>query len=674
MNKKYFLLIAAIIWSFSTVFSQQLSPDELKKGRWLSQEEYDNKDNVGKYFQPTEAPEGPVNPVAEFEPMQGVLIAYPFGIPMNLIVEMSEVVKVTTIVASSGQANSVTSQYESAGVNMDNVDFLIEPHDTYWTRDYGPWFIREEDKVSIINFTYNRPRPDDNIMPVNIANELGIDYYNMPVIHTGGNYMCDGFGIAAQTELVYNENTISDDQVDQYMEEYLGVTENYVVTDPLDDYIMHIDCWGKFLDYDKVLIASVPESDYRYEDYEAAANYFATRNCAYGYPWEVIRVYAPGNYPYTPYTNSLILNNKVFLPITGSQYDNEAIATYQEAMPGYEIITVMAGSDSWLNSDALHCRTHEIADIGMLKITHIPPYHGEVEYTGQPYQIEAKIHAYSNSALYPDSLLLYYKINDGEFSSVIMTQIDGENYGAAITAASGDEISYYIHAADESERSEDLPYIGAADPFTFQVMGESTSYLSLSPDTLFYWNDIPKIVVNNIGSSAINILDIRKGNGDNEIWDIDHTVPEINTYPYSIAPNESIEIFVEFAIGCSKELWYDSLLVETADSIYFSILANDITKTNTNYLQNSGIELYPNPINNTGEIKLNLQKSAAVELKIFNVQGQLVETLETSRLTSGSYTYSWNGETLDGQDAEKGIYLVFLRIDEQVITKKWVKM
>jgi len=388
----------AIIWSFSTAFSQQLNPDELKKSRWLSQEEYDNKDNIGKYFQPTDAPEGPVNPVAEFEPMQGVLIAYPFGIPMDLIVEMSEVVMVTTIVSSSSQANSVTTQYENAGVNMDNVDFVIEPHDTYWTRDYGPWFIREEDKVSIINFTYNRPRPDDDIMPVNIANELGIDYYNMPVTHTGGNYMCDGFGVAAQTELVYEENSISDDQVDQYMEDYLGITDNYVVNDPLDEYIKHIDCWGKFLDYDKVLVASVPESDYRYEEYEAAANYFATRNCAYGYPWEVIRVFAPGTSPNTPYTNSLILNNKVFLPITGSTHDAAAIATYEEAMPGYEIITVMAGSNGWLNSDALHCRTHEIADIGMLKITHIPPYHGEVNLYGEPFYIEAKIHAYSNEA------------------------------------------------------------------------------------------------------------------------------------------------------------------------------------------------------------------------------------------------------------------------------------
>ena len=30
---------------------------------------------------------------------------------------------------------------ENNGVNMDNVDFVIGPTDSYWTRDYGPWWI-----------------------------------------------------------------------------------------------------------------------------------------------------------------------------------------------------------------------------------------------------------------------------------------------------------------------------------------------------------------------------------------------------------------------------------------------------------------------------------------------------------------------------------------------------
>ena len=673
MLKKYFILIIALTWAFTNIFAQKLSPEELKAGRWISQEEYDNRDNIGKFFQPTEAPEGPINPIAEFEPMQGVLIAYPFGIPMNLIAEMSEVVMVTTIVSNSSQASSVTSQYESAGVNMDNVDFLIEPHNTYWTRDFGPWFIREEEQISVINFTYNRPRPDDDVMPINIANVLGVSYYNMPVVHTGGNYMCDGFGIAAQTELVYEENTISNDQVDQYMEDYMGVTENYVVTDPLDDYIMHIDCWGKFLDYDKVLIAEVPESDYRYDDYEAAANYFASRNCAYGYPWEVIRVYAPGNYPNTPYTNSLILNHKVFLPITGSSHDDAAIATYEEAMPGYEIIPIMDGGGvDWLNSDALHCRAHEIADVDMLKITHIPPYHGEVNFSGEPFYIEAKIHAYSNENLYPDSLLLYYKINDGDYASLVMESSGDENYMAVLPASFGDEVSYYIHAADESDRSENLPYIGAADPFTFTV-GQGI-FLSLSVDTVFLdESDYPQLNIYNTSNGSVEILNITKQDNGSEIWWIDYTVPEITEFPYTINPGETIEVYLERMIF--KSIFFDSLQVITEDSTYFSIVTGDDSVL-ANELSNdkTQVQAYPNPITDRGEVKFNLREASAVELSIYNVQGQLVQLLENSRLNSGTHQYNWDGKNLDGQDTENGVYFIYLQINNQVITKKWVKM
>lgn len=669
MKKNCLIVILAVLFASNGLFSQQLSPEELLRGRWLSQEEYNNRGNLN-ILEPSDAPEGPIQAIGEFESMQGVLIAYPFGIPMNLIVEMSEIARVTTIVSSQSQANTVTSTYESAGVNMENVDFLIEPHDTYWTRDYGPWFIREEDQISIVNFTYNRPRPDDDIMPVNVANMLGIPYYNMPVVHTGGNYMCDGFGIAAQTELVYEENSISNDQVDQYMEDYLGITDNFVIPDPLGDYIKHIDCWGKFLDTDKVLVAEVPESDPRYDDYEAAADYFATRNCAYGYPFEVVRVYAPGDYPYTPYTNSLILNNKVFLPITGSQWDEEAIATYEEAMPGYEIVPIMAGNDDWLNTDALHCRTHEIADIGMLKITHIPAYHGEVEYQ-MSYEIDAKIHPYSGADLYPDSLLVYYKINDGEYESMVMADMGDEIYMAEIAANPGDEVAYYIHAADESGRSENAPYIGGYDPFTFTISSNDPSYLKITPDSLYYFED-NHVYVKNIGTDNILIDTIHGGAYYNETYVFGDFDPIIEEYPYSLAPNDSIDITIDFYIG-SREIWWDQLQVVTADSTYICMIGNDITETQEINHKNS-IKLLPNPMISNGIISVILEESAPVQIEIYQLNGQLIKTLENSRLSAGTHEFMWDGKTNAGDNMDAGVYLVKFQIGDETQIQKWIKM
>jgi hypothetical protein len=47
------------------------------------------------------------NQLAEFNYNEGVLFRYPFGIPMILIKELSEVCDVITIVANQSQQNSV---------------------------------------------------------------------------------------------------------------------------------------------------------------------------------------------------------------------------------------------------------------------------------------------------------------------------------------------------------------------------------------------------------------------------------------------------------------------------------------------------------------------------------------------------------------------------------------
>ncbi len=181
----------------------------------------------------------------------------------------------------------------------------------------------------------------------------------MDLIHTGGNYMTDGMGISASSELVWEENpSLTHEEIDGLVDDYLGIETYHVIPDPNNTYIDHIDCWAKFLDVDKILIRSVPESHPQYDEIEATADYFAEQTSSYGNLYEVYRAYTPNN---EPYTNSLILNKKVLVPITGSSYDDEAIESYELAMPGYEVIGF---SGSWQSTDALHCRTKGIADIG----------------------------------------------------------------------------------------------------------------------------------------------------------------------------------------------------------------------------------------------------------------------------------------------------------------------
>ncbi|HER45514.1 MAG TPA: peptidyl-arginine deiminase, partial [Thermoplasmatales archaeon] len=263
------------------------------------------------------APPLPVRQPAEFEPMEGVLIRYPFGISYQLIKEMAEDVTVVTIVGSIAQQNTVISQYQSYGINLAHCDFLIAPTDSYWTRDYGPWFVfTGANEQGVVDFTYNRPRPNDNQIPLAYANNQSIPCYFMSLTHTGGNYMTDGQGISISTNLVWSENPgLSHAQIDQLMSDNLGINTYHVVPDVNGDYIKHIDCWAKYLAPDVILIREVPSSHSQYTLIEAAVDYFESQISCYETPYEVVRVYTPSN---EPYTNSLILNNKVFVPMMGT--------------------------------------------------------------------------------------------------------------------------------------------------------------------------------------------------------------------------------------------------------------------------------------------------------------------------------------------------------------------
>ncbi len=474
------LFLAVLLASQAALAQYPVWDDPNSLPQWMTPEEELRKKEIGLNFVRTGEPTGPVKSIAEFEKHKGALIRYNngLGIPYSVVAEISEQSKVYTIVANTSQQNSAITNYSNNGVNMSNCEWIFAPTDSYWTRDYGPMFITTgNNDIAVVDFPYNRPRPNDNAIPGVVANYLGMSTYGMDVIHTGGNYMSDGFGIAASTDLVYEENDFDSLYVDQEVLDFLGIQNYHVTLDPLGDYIRHVDCWAKFLDVDKILIAQVPTNNSRYSYYEQVATYYANQISSYGTPYQVFRVYEPNG---QPYTNSFILNNKVYVPITNSSYDAAALAVYQNAMPGYEVYGYY--SSSWASTDALHCRVHEIADAGMLRITHIP-VNGSFAY--QPtFQVNANIIAHSDQPLKTDSLFIIYKANQGSYDTVPLTFSQGNTYTGSIPVTVGDTlITYYLFAADQSGRRENWPLIGAPGARSFHIIPEPVPVtgVTLSP-------------------------------------------------------------------------------------------------------------------------------------------------------------------------------------------------
>jgi len=447
----------SILFIFGLLLGSDQVQTELPIG--LTEEEKTRIHEIYTMGRQTDPPPGPIRNIAEYERMEGVLIRYPFGIPTSLIAEMSEDVNIYCLVSSS-QQNSANSTMSNGGVNMDNVQYVLGSTDSYWTRDYGPWWVVDGNRdVAVVDHTYNRPRPNDNDAPLKMANHLNAPYFASDIVHAGGNYMTDGLGIAASSDLVYVENSMTEAQVNQLMEDYYGIETYHAVEDPNNTYIDHIDCWGKYLSPTKVLIREVQASHAQYDEIEATAEYFGNSLNEWGETWEVFRVYTPNN---QPYTNSTILNDKVLVPITGSSWDDEALAAYEEAMPGYEVIGF---TGSWESTDALHCRTKGIPDLELLQIFH-NPVNDNTEPMDDGYIVTVDVDDLSEAGLVQDSMKIFWRV-DGEstwnetplYQSLIPEEPN--TWGGWIPPLAEEaELQYFTQSADSSGRVENSPLAG----------------------------------------------------------------------------------------------------------------------------------------------------------------------------------------------------------------------
>ena len=551
-----------------TMQAQDKQPDWMR-WHYLSEAEMYNTSR-GMNFVETDPPTGEPRFVAEFEPMQGVMIRYPLGIPTSLVAQLSNNCHVYCIVQSYLQS-SAEYDFQNANVNMANLTFINAPTDSYWVRDYGPWYIFEDRHPAIVDNIYNRPREYDDEIPGVFASFWNIPMYGMRLEHTGGNMMEDGRGHGVSDDLVLQENNNNETNVRNKMRDYLGIDPYHITIDPQGDYIAHVDCWGKYLAPDKILIARLPQNNPRYQYYEQVAQYFETTNCCWGYPYRVYRVDEPGGNTLAPYTNSLILNKTVYVPIgNNTTYNNQALAVYQEAMPGYTIVGV---NGSWQNTDALHCRTRGVMDFDMLFVDHRDVIFGEQEWQDS-IPVVSKFIAYSGANLKQDSLLVYYSIDGGAYQTAHMTATGNpdEYVGYIKGYQSESSINYYVFGADESGHRYTQPVFAGLDPHHFTIGAhEPTGDLVITPDTLWFtqMGQERQFNIINETNEAVTIIDVVPEAPSFNLWE--------NTFPYTLQPGETLTVTIDFQSAPGKETYIPyEILVQTTlgDRIVMGMVLN----------------------------------------------------------------------------------------------------
>jgi len=124
----------------------------------------------------------------------------------------------------------------------------------------------------------------------------------------------------------------------------------------------------KLLDEKTLLVGQYPEGIADGPQIEANIQYILDNYTTdAGENFEVIRIPMPpdfdGSFPpsgdYRTYANAVFVNNTILVPVYQPQYDDPALAVWQEAMPGYNIVGINCNSlIQYLG--AIHCITKEI--------------------------------------------------------------------------------------------------------------------------------------------------------------------------------------------------------------------------------------------------------------------------------------------------------------------------
>nr|HPR18713.1 FlgD immunoglobulin-like domain containing protein [Candidatus Cloacimonadota bacterium] len=88
------------------------------------------------------------------------------------------------------------------------------------------------------------------------------------------------------------------------------------------------------------------------------------------------------------------------------------------------------------------------------------------------------------------------------------------------------------------------------------------------------------------------------------------------------------------------------------------VVLSDSTPETSDTSKDINVSCYPNPFNPTTNILFSLPADSAVEMKVFNIKGQLVKTLVDETMAAGEHKVVWEGKNDRGKPAASGIYFI----------------
>lgn len=402
MKKLCVLLCLVFILGNAAALISETLPAGLTDSEKLKVKEYIRKQLSETGFTAGETPDGSFYAPAEFEPADAVLYSWSGhgNILIPLIKESCLNSKVTLICSSTYSQSSAEKTLKNAGVKMENLSYIVAPINSVWIRDFGPWFVLDDKgDRGVLDLIYNRPRPSDDKIPQRVAEHFGFKHYKPALVLPGGNLILDGKGTAFMTEVIFDPSeggdpSMTKDKVEKIFRNFYNVDRVVFVPRMKRDGTGHIDMFCKLLPGNIFIVGEYDSpsagAENNYEILNKNAEFLASLKDLDGNPYKVVRIPMP-KYTGTSYsyTNSLIFNKTVMVPIYGKSLDEAALKVYRDNMPGYKVVGFDC-SDIIHENGAIHC----ISKLVMSPQIKVDVVSGTESVQYSPLKVSARITSY----------------------------------------------------------------------------------------------------------------------------------------------------------------------------------------------------------------------------------------------------------------------------------------
>ena len=487
---------------FNIVFLTQLiwAQNPLPKG--LTSQEFSQLGRISfTQSKVTDPPTEPVRTMAEWEEIDYLVITWEPNFQNILRQIVAAAVEECKVLITTQNQSAVSSYLSAAGIDMSQVNFMNENWDSIWIRDYAGNTVYSNNigELALTDWIYNRPRPNDDIMPSAHASALNLPIYitntgTNDLVNTGGNFMSDGLGTAFASDLILDENAPgnpygvsgkTETEIDAIMNAYMGI-DRYIKMPTLPyDVIHHIDMHMKLLDEETLLVSQYPPGGADGPQIEAnieevVANYPSIFGTPYKVEWIPAPPSSSGLYPdnggyYRTFTNAVFINKTVIVPTYRPEVDGPALDRWQELLPGYNVVGIdvdNSGENLISLLGAIHCITHSIGVDEPLWIVHQPV---EIAEPGATVSIDARIEHISGI----QEATVYWREGTGNFTAAPMAFVANNTWSVDLSMPNEEaSVDYYIESTANSGKTLSRPIVAPEGYWTINIGNLSIDQLT----------------------------------------------------------------------------------------------------------------------------------------------------------------------------------------------------